>query len=245
MKYIYYIMAVMVVALALIVVQFFQGRPDTHKKPAIIINDRIITAEEFARMKPPHDESGADFINSLVTRELLLQEAQRTGIDKEENFRRSIQGFYEQSLVKVLMDRKFSSLKITVGDDEINKYLALLDKKLDLTVYTAASAEDLRAGKAGSEKKTVAFNDLSRSVRVAVAALNKGEKSGPVLSGDSYVVLQLDDIKPGGVKPPGSGKEEIRKLIEEQKREGMIADWVDGLRKNARIKILVSGNNGG
>ena len=83
MKYIYYIMAVMVVALALIVVQFFQGRPDTHKKPAIIINDRIITAEEFARMKPPHDESGADFINSLVTRELLLQEAQRTGIDKD------------------------------------------------------------------------------------------------------------------------------------------------------------------
>jgi hypothetical protein len=245
MKYIYYIMVVMVVALALIVVQFFEGRPDTRKKPAIIINDKVITLDEFAGMKPSHDEHRAEFINSLIARELLIQEAQRTGIDKEENFRRSLQGFYEQSLVKVLMDRKFSSLKVTVSDDEISKYSALLGKKLDLTVYTAANAEDLRSGKAGSEKRTVAFSDLSRSTRVAVAALNRGEKSGPVQSGDNYIVLQLDDVKPGGVKPPGSGKEEIRKLIGEQKREGMIADWVEGLRKNARIQVLVSGNNGG
>jgi hypothetical protein len=105
-------MVVMVVALALIVFQFFEGRPDAGKKAAIIINDKVITLDEFAGMKPSHDEHRADFINSLIARELLIQEAQRTGIDKEENFRRSLQGFYEQSLVKVLMDRKLTLLSI-------------------------------------------------------------------------------------------------------------------------------------
>jgi parvulin-like peptidyl-prolyl isomerase len=245
MKYIYYIAAILACAFALSVYQFAAGKSASHKQPAIIINDRVITADELAKLRPPHDESRQDFINSIITKELLIQEAQRSGIDKEETFRRSIQSFYEQSLVKVMMDRKFASLDINVGDEEVEKYYSMLDKKVGLTIYTGASAEDQKAGMVSSEKMRISFGDLSRSMKRVVSLLRKGEKSAPFVSGGDYTSIMLDDIQPGGVRQPGIDRDSIRKLIAEEKREQLIAEWMDGLRKKAKIKVPASGTNGG
>jgi parvulin-like peptidyl-prolyl isomerase len=245
MKYIYYIAAILACALALVVLQFAADKPAAHKQPAIVINDRVITVDELAKLTPPHDESRQDFINSIITKELLIQEARRSGIDKEESFRRSIQSFYEQSLVKVLMDRKFASLNITVSDEEVEKYYSMLDKKVGLTIYTGASAEDLNAGRTRVEKIRVSFGDLSRNMKRVVLLLGKGEKSTPFISGSDYTSIMLNDIQPGGVRQPGIDKESIRKLIAEETREQLIAEWMDGLRKKAKIKVPASGTNGG
>jgi hypothetical protein len=245
MKYIYYIGGILVVAVVLIIYQFMNGKPSVEKNPAIIVNDKVITRAEFDKIKPPYDELNSEFINSLVTKELLIQEAQRVGIDKEETFRRSIQSFYEQSLAKVLMDRKFASLKISVSDEEVDRYYALQDKKLGLTIYAAATAADLLAGKAKEEKRNVLFGDLSRNMRNAVASLTTGGKSAPVLSGNEYISVRLDEIKPGGGKQSDMKKDEIRKLIADEKKDEMINEWLEGMRSRAKIKVLISGTNGG
>ena len=241
----YYIAAILAITIALILVQYIAGKPGVPKEPAVVINDRVITTEELAKLGPPHNETRQDFINSIITRELLIQEAQRSGIDKEEIFRRSIQSFYEQSLVKVLMDRKFASLNITVSDEELEKYFSMLDKKVSLTIYTGARAEDLNSGTAGSEKIKVSFGDLSRSMKRVVSLLGKGGKSRPIISGSNYIVIVLEDIQPGGIRQSGTDRESIRKLIAEEKREQLIAEWMDSLRKKAKIKVHASGTNGG
>jgi hypothetical protein len=245
MKYIYYIAAILTISLALIIFQYFTDRPATDKQPAIVINDRVITVEELAKLRPPHDESRQDFINSIITKELLIQEAQRSGIDKEELFRRSIQSFYEQSLVKVLMDRKFASLNIVVSDEEVEQYHSMFDKKVSLTIYKGAKAEDLNTGAATGEKMIVSFRDLSRNMKLVVSLLKKGEKSRPFISGSEYVSIALDDIQPNGVRQSGMDRDGIRKLIAEEKREQMISEWMEGLRKKAKIKVQAIGTNGG
>ena len=245
MKYIYYIAAILTIALGLILFQHFTDRPVTDKQPAIVINDRVITVEELAKLTPPHDESRQDFISSIITKELLIQEAQRSGIDREEPFRRSIQSFYEQSLVKVLMDRKFASLNIAVSDDEVEKYYSMFDKKLSLTIYKGAKAEDLNTGTVAGEKMIVSFGDLSRNMKLVVSPLKKGEKSRPFISGGEYVSIVLDEIQPSGVRQSGMDRDGIRKLIAEEKREQMIAEWMDGLKKKAKIKVQASGTIGG
>ena len=245
MKYIYYIAAVLTIALALVIFQCVKDKPAADKDPAIVINDRVITKEDFAKMKPTRGESGQDFVNSIITKELLIQEAQAAGIDKEEPFRKSIQNFYEQSLIKILMDRKFAALNIAVSDEEIEKYRSMMDKKLHLTIYRGAKANDLEAASAAGEKMTVSFGDLSRNMKMAVSLLRKGEKSRPFISGSEYVAIKLDDILPGGTRESGADMEGIRKLIAEEKREQMIAEWLDGLRKQAKIKVRASSINGG
>jgi len=246
MKYIYYIIAAIIVSvIGLLVIQYGVDRPVAPKNPAIVINERVITTEELAGMKQAHDETRPDFIESIITKELMIQEAQRSGIDREEQFRKSIKNFYEQSLVKTLMDRKLASLNISVSDDEVDRFYSLQDKKLSLTVARAANADDMKQGKVRREKINISFNDLSGGMKGVALSLNKGEKSPPFLSAGEYVSVTLDDIQPGGRKQPGISGDEIKKLIWESKREQLLSEWIDGMKKKSKITIFKSAGNGG
>ena len=63
----------------------------------------------------------ANFLNNLITRKLLLQEGQRQGLDTQKDFLRSIENFWEQSLLKLVVDQKVKEISknITVTESEI------------------------------------------------------------------------------------------------------------------------------
>jgi len=142
MKYIYYIVIILLVISVIIGYELIGNRNITGE-PAIVINDRTITSTEFERLysqRQPHGQSKTDFINSLITKELLIQESREIGIDKDESFRKSIQNYYEQSLIKLLIDRKISSLKPTDIDDEFIKCVNAFNKKFHITVFSFDTA---------------------------------------------------------------------------------------------------------
>jgi hypothetical protein len=64
------------------------------------------------------------YISRLIEKEILLQEAQRLGIDKEKDFMRSIENHWEQSLLRILLDRKSREISglTHVYDNEIEEY---------------------------------------------------------------------------------------------------------------------------
>lgn len=47
-----------------------------------------------------------EFLNNLINQKLILQEAQRQGLDKEPSFLKLIEKFWEQSLLKTALERK-------------------------------------------------------------------------------------------------------------------------------------------
>ncbi len=51
-------------------------------------------------------ESRKEFLNNLINRKLILQEAQKQGLDKDKSFLKMIEKFWEQSLLKLAVDRK-------------------------------------------------------------------------------------------------------------------------------------------
>ena len=247
MRYIYYI-AIILLGLSAIIGYELRSPKNSVKDAALIINNRIFTTAEFNGLyseQQPRMQSKTDFINSLITKELLIQESQKEGIDKEEPFRRSIQNFYEQSLIKLLIDRKLASLKVTVSDDEINSYLAALQKKFYITLFSFASPEQARKSKFGiGEKRIVHLDDLSGNVRNRVLALKEGQMTGPVKTGNIYTVIRLDKVETDHSRLPSDrGKEKIRMMLTEEKKENIINDWISSLRKNATIKILENEKN--
>jgi hypothetical protein len=247
MRYIYYIIIIFLLLSAAVGMELRSKRSST-KDPALIINNRIISTEEFNRLRtsqPSGQRGKSDFINSLITKELLIQESQREGIDKEESFRQSIQNFYEQSLIKLLVDRKFASLHVTVSDEDMNRYIALMNKKLHLTIFTFNSPEEAEKGvyKDG-ESDTVSFRDISKTMQSIIIQLREGGVTRPVRSGKEYIVVRLDGTETTSAKMPSDReKEELKKVIFEQKKEDMISDWIADLRKEASIKILVNERN--
>ena len=249
MKYLYYIVfAVVAVSAA---AGYFLSAPQTPpSNAALIINDRVITTDElkrrYASLRPDIKDKD-DFMNSLITKELLIQESQKSGIDKEETFRRSIQDYYEQSLIKLLMDRKCACLNVSVSDDELDRYLSYLNKKILLSIF---SFEDLDKAKRRQytrvEQKTSSFEDLSNETKDQVVHLKKGEMGQPMKSGDVYIALRIDAIDSlSSPAPSREERERIRKVLIEAKKEKMINDWLADLRNKARIKIVDAESRGG
>lgn len=77
------------------------------------INNYKITHEEFEEEFKESSfgrtdtlESRKEFLNNLIDRKLILQDAQSKGLDKDKNFLKMIERFWEQSLLKIALDRK-------------------------------------------------------------------------------------------------------------------------------------------
>ncbi len=75
------------------------------------------------------------YLESLIEKEALLQEAQHLGIDREKNFMRSIESYWEQTLLKILLERKSKEISglIHVYDNEIEEYYKDSGEKLPFT----------------------------------------------------------------------------------------------------------------
>ncbi|MBN1871924.1 MAG: hypothetical protein JW800_05050 [Candidatus Omnitrophica bacterium] len=100
---------------------------------AIKINNYVLTAREYEDMfrEMGGDSTGSpmmrrEFTDNLVTRKLLLQEAERIGLDRRDDFLKSIENFWEQSLLKIIIDEKTKEILsgIEVKEEDIrSKYL--------------------------------------------------------------------------------------------------------------------------
>jgi len=97
------------------------------KADAIIVsvNNYNVTYDEFEKEfkdstfgNTDTPESRKDFLNSLIDRKLILQYAQKEGLDKEKNFLKSIEKFWEQSLLKIALDKKTREIesKLSTSD---------------------------------------------------------------------------------------------------------------------------------
>jgi peptidyl-prolyl cis-trans isomerase C len=83
------------------------------------INNYEITKQEFEEefknsgfSVSDTEESRKSFLDNLINRKLVLQEAQRQGLDKEKDFLKSIERFWEQSLLKVMLDKKSKDISM-------------------------------------------------------------------------------------------------------------------------------------
>ncbi|MEW6571044.1 MAG: hypothetical protein AB1390_07705 [Nitrospirota bacterium] len=243
MKYIYYILMI-VIGLSAIIGYELGTKRKSPEGAALIINDRTITTEEFNRLyslQSPRIEDRTEFINSLITKELLIQESQKEGIDKEESFRRSIQNFYEQSLIKLLIDRKFSSLRIDIGKDELDKYISFLKKRLHLIIFTFDTLEGAGTGRYhDSEKKIVYFDELSDDIKDHILQISEGETTAPIRTGEKYITVRLDKIEPVSARNYSPSEVEgVRKILMERRKERIMNEWIADLRKKASITILM------
>ena len=89
--------------------------------PAIIVNDKVISQTELENLMKlkPQNMKRLDFIDSLITREILIQKALSENIQKEESFRKAIQDHYENLLISILKDRKYRSIDVKVSNIEV------------------------------------------------------------------------------------------------------------------------------
>jgi len=119
MKYIGVILIMMAVALT--------GCSKAKPEPVIKIGSIDITAKEFEQAytvltgKSNDIASKKLFLDTYISRKLMLKEAERLGLNRDPDFLSDIQLFWEQSLLKLVLDKKIKELatRVSVSDDEV------------------------------------------------------------------------------------------------------------------------------
>ncbi|RUM41566.1 MAG: hypothetical protein DSY80_08585 [Desulfocapsa sp.] len=178
-----------------------------------------------------YHQPGADArLAASVTRQILVQEAQRIGIDKEDSFRKSLKEYYEQSLVRVLTDRKLAELEVTVTEEDIDRYLSRFGK---IYTFTRIPVEGGKVQEENGHQSTVLFDELSVTLRLLIAELKPGESAKQFETGTEISVIRLDKIVPADVVPE-TGKVDrirVREQLENYQRSLEIDRWINALQK--------------
>ena len=242
MRYIYYIAGIIILLTITTVVRLTDFKVEL-SEPAIIINDRHISKQELKRLVEAGSKDSyhtADAVESIITNQLLIQEAVRQGINEEESFRQSIQNYYEQSLVNILIDRKYKSFNPEIPHAMITKYQRYTLRILYFTKSIYKSLDDIAKEKIeSSETVKKEFINLSGHLQFILLLLDAGQTSPAFETEQGYVTYRLDklDTSPEQDKA-GQDIQSIKRFLIDQKKRILFDNWMDDLRKKADIEIL-------
>jgi hypothetical protein len=194
-----------------------------------------LQVDEQSEGRGYHGENENDRVDSIVIRELLLQEAERSGISKEPRFREMLKSYYEQSLIKALTDRKLASIKVEVDDGEIDHYLSCFGKLYTFTRLPLING-DVPKGEAG-QQSTVLFDDLAESLRLLLAGLQQGEVASQFDTGTEIGQIRLDAVSKKADGGQVIDRQQVKDLLIQYKRGREIDSWIKDLREKASIII--------
>lgn len=118
-------------ALCLVVVLLCVSGCTKKEKVVIRLNDIQITEREFlaAYQASPYYGQGNDsleaFINQYISKKMILNEAERLGLDKGPQFLADLQSYWEQELLKLTLSKANSELPaVDVSDQEVEAFFA-------------------------------------------------------------------------------------------------------------------------
>jgi|YelNatPaOPRAMG01_1025707.scaffolds.fasta_scaffold135026_2 peptidyl-prolyl cis-trans isomerase C len=119
-----------VLFLLIFIIFYGCGSKQKQKNIVALVNNYEITLEEFEEEfknsiygQQDTPEVRQQFLDNLINRKLILQDAQRKGLDKDKEFLKMIERFWEQSLLKLALDKKSKEIagSTLVSDKKIRE----------------------------------------------------------------------------------------------------------------------------
>lgn len=248
MKYLYIVAGLILIMVGISGMTFMRMKPPK-SKVLVRINERVITSDEFEKEYSDaaslygHRKDRKEFLEDLITKELLLQEAKKRGLDLKPDFRRSIQNYYEQTLLKNLAQERMSEIKVVITDKEIEAYYKNMGSVFIVRSIVFPDLEE--AEKAirsfphrGGELKTLYFDEIPEDMTTEMSDLKEGDViKRPVRTEKGFLVLKVEAIRKVSLPPLEKVRDEIRKTLEERKKRHEMEKWLDELRKRVFISI--------
>ncbi len=202
-------------------------------------------------------EAKNDVLESLITKRVLLQAAQKENFDKEKAFMREIERHWEQALLKLLFKKKSYELSrhILIADSEViseykNEKRKIFAEIIILKDNSAAERLSASADKFDATKESVrdriaskelaewwVLGDLPAYLEEPLFSLKAGEVSRPIKSADNWAVIRALKEEELDIGPFEKAAPKVREHIMRKKKEEAFEKWISSLRKGANVKI--------
>jgi hypothetical protein len=235
MKYLFTIFLLVALISAVMLYFLWPHKPVLPQDIVLRVNGHSMSQKQIDAQIPHQGYHGENKVESIVTRQVLIQEAQRLGIDKEENFRNALKLYYEQSLVKILSDRKLASIQVDISEKDIDRYLACSGKKF---TFTETPIDQGKMLKEQGQQHTILFDNLSESLRLLLSSLQPGESIIQFATGTEVSNIRLDKIeRDEAVQPVAYHRDLVRELLSNYQRSREMDLWIQTLSKNASVTV--------
>lgn len=233
------------------------GKVKKDEKPVATVNGAPIYASELKReldLSYKRDPSYAlapempeTRLNALIDKKLLIAEAVRSGMSDDKNFTDAIKVFWEQTLLRTLIDAKIKEWagKITVTESDIAAYYAKLPFRAVFQYAKGATKEEAMVSLERVISPAPAQGNVGPLLVEDISVFNpfyqafdlaEGE-TGFYRDGSGYIAIKA--VKKEKLPAPqfSSVREKIQTALMEQKKENALEEWITALRKSAKINI--------
>ncbi len=237
-----YILAILTITLTLSVITLVLIWPPPLEKeePVVTINGFTISRKSLQNIEERtgrHHNDQGDLLDAVITKHLLVDEAQRQNIDKEPTFRIALKNYYEQSLIKLLTERMYESTHVTINEDEIENYLSCFGKTYTFTLLKAKTLPSLTTIQQQGKQQSELFDELGEPLKQVCAKLLPGDISMSFVTGNETYALLLNKIEGVTNIPANLNRESVFTTLLDYKKEQEINNWITALRKKASITI--------
>ena len=239
------------------------------------VNGTAITTDDYKKelaVLPPYlkqmvetPEGRKEMLDTMVVRELVLQDARKLGIDKSPEVAAKMEDMKKRVVVEAYLKKKVEE-QVNLSDAELQK---IYDQKKDqfksdaqirashILLKTSKEAQDVMAQLKGGAK----FEDLARKYSVdpasakggdlgwfskgnmipefekAAFALKEGETSGIVETKFGFHIIKVTGKRPAGVLPFAEVKEQIKAELVPEKQQEVFKTIKEELKKSAKVSV--------
>jgi len=255
-----------------------EGAKESQKKSGQVlaeVNGAVITSADYNKelealppyLKPMTEtaEGKKELLDTMIVRELILQQAGKDGIDKSQAVADKLEELKKRVVVEAFLKKKVEE-EAKIGDAELQEFYNKNKDKFKtgdqvhashILVKTEAEAQDiLKQLKAGGK-----FEELAKKHSIdaaaakggdlgwfgkgamlpefekAVFALKEGDMSGIVKTKFGYHIIKLTGKRPAGIRPFDEVKDQLKAAILPEKQQEVFKKLKEDLKKNAKFSI--------
>lgn len=239
------------------------------------VNGNVITTEDFkaeADRLPPYlkpmvqsSEGKKELLDSMVVREIILEQAKKDGIDKDKEVAARLEDLRKRLIVETYLKKKVEK-EAQISDAEMKKFYDENKEKFKagdqvkashILVKSEKEATDILAQLKGGAK----FDELAKKFSTDSTAakggdlgwfpkgamvpefdkvafgLKEGEMSGIVKTQFGFHIIKVTGKRPAGLTPYEEVKEQIKANLLPAKQQEIFVKMKDELKKGAKISI--------
>jgi len=211
-------------------------------------------------------EGKEKFLNELVKKELLYQEATKQGLDKDPEYVQKVEDFKKITLIGKLLEKEIEE-RTKVTDEDVKKYydehkedfspssqirlnlirlktedeadniLDKLEKGEDFSAIAKESSIDADSAKAGGDLGFISRDQIPQEYQMAIVRLKKGEVSDPIKTQNGYDIIKVTDKKATQVVEFEKVKDLILQHLSAERQKEVFDSYIESLKKTYTVEI--------
>ena len=238
------------------------------------VNNISITKEEFlkesqlvpewAKQNFSTKDGKERFLDELIKKELIYQDAKNKGLDKDKDILAQVEEFKKMTLLSLVLKKEIEE-KVQVSDEEAKDFynknqdkfkkgeeikashilvdtekeakdiLAKLKKGEDFAKLAMALSKDKGSAAKGGDLGSFTRGRMVPEFEEAAFSLKPGEVSAPLKTQFGYHIIKVTESKEGAMTPFEEAKETVKRQLISEKQKSAFDAYVEGLKKKSKV----------